>query len=78
MPPATRLVNAEIGVRAMLGVKIASTRVTGFKMTTRGAITQRRCACRHDCARWPHMIEKIPPDLSRFLICPMPGLLPSR
>jgi propionyl-CoA carboxylase alpha chain len=21
------------------------------------------------------MIEKIPPDLSRFLICPMPGLL---
>ena len=22
-----------------------------------------------------HMIEKIPPDLSRFLICPMPGLL---
>jgi len=23
------------------------------------------------------MIEKIPPDLSRFLICPMPGLLVS-
>ena len=22
-----------------------------------------------------HMIEKIPPDLSKFLICPMPGLL---
>ncbi|MDB5721283.1 MAG: acetyl-CoA carboxylase [Alphaproteobacteria bacterium] len=22
-----------------------------------------------------HMIEKVPPDLSRFLICPMPGLL---
>ena len=22
-----------------------------------------------------HMIEKEPPDLSRFLICPMPGLL---
>jgi propionyl-CoA carboxylase alpha chain len=21
------------------------------------------------------MIEKVPPDLSRFLICPMPGLL---
>ena len=23
------------------------------------------------------MIEKVPPDLSRFLICPMPGLLVS-
>ena len=23
------------------------------------------------------MLEKIPPDLSRFLICPMPGLLVS-
>lgn len=22
-----------------------------------------------------HMIEKIPPDLSKYLICPMPGLL---
>ena len=22
-----------------------------------------------------HMLEKAPPDLSRFLICPMPGLL---
>ena len=24
-----------------------------------------------------HMIEKIPPDLSRFLLCPMPGLVVS-
>jgi propionyl-CoA carboxylase alpha chain len=24
-----------------------------------------------------HMIEKVPPDLSKFLICPMPGLLVS-
>jgi len=22
-----------------------------------------------------HLIEKVPPDLSRFLLCPMPGLL---
>ena len=22
-----------------------------------------------------HLIEKIPPDLSKFLLCPMPGLL---
>jgi len=22
-----------------------------------------------------HMIEKVPPDLSKYLICPMPGLL---
>jgi propionyl-CoA carboxylase alpha chain len=24
-----------------------------------------------------HMLEKVPPDLSKFLICPMPGLLVS-
>ena len=44
-------------------------------MTTRGAkhtmrILQTRVAHLAD-----HMIEKIPPDLSKLLICPMPGLL---
>jgi propionyl-CoA carboxylase alpha chain len=24
-----------------------------------------------------HMIDKLPPDLSKFLLCPMPGLLVS-
>ena len=29
----------------------------------------------HVAALSKHMIEKAPPDLSRFLLCPMPGLL---
>jgi len=48
-----------------------------WKLTTRGAS--------HLVDVWPmhvaklarHMIEKVPPDLSKFLLCPMPGLLVS-
>jgi propionyl-CoA carboxylase alpha chain len=48
---------------------------TGWQIITRGA--------RHHATVLPlrlaglaaHMLEKVPPDLSRFLICPMPGLL---
>ena len=48
-----------------------------WKLTTRGAS--------HLVDVWPpriaklaaYMIEKVPPDLSRFLLCPMPGLLVS-
>ncbi len=48
---------------------------TGYAVTTRGGkhtlrILQTRIAHLAD-----HMIEKEPPDLSRMLICPMPGLL---
>ena len=71
--PGDRLIEAEFPDE-MLAVKIEPTR-KGLKMTTRGAI--------HDVAILPariahltrHMIAKVPPDLSRFLICPMPGLL---
>ena len=56
------------------GIQVAPTR-TGYRMTTRGA--------KHDVRVLParidelagHMVEKVPPDLSKFLICPMPGLL---
>ncbi len=71
--PGDCLVEAEIG-EEVYGIRIAPTR-GGLRMTTRGAV--------HDVSILPariahltrHMIEKIPPDLSRFLICPMPGLL---
>jgi len=47
----------------------------GWKVTTRGAahtalVLPLRLA-RHESL----MLEKVPPDLSRFLICPMPGML---
>jgi propionyl-CoA carboxylase alpha chain len=44
-------------------------------MTTRGRIYNVRVLPKRIAPLAEHMIEKIPPDLSRFLICPMPGLL---
>lgn len=71
--PEDRLIYAEIG-EAPLCVKIAKTR-TGFTLTTRGASHKARVLPAHVAPLAAHMIEKIPPDLSRFLLCPMPGLL---
>ncbi|WP_137751877.1 acetyl/propionyl/methylcrotonyl-CoA carboxylase subunit alpha [Sphingopyxis sp. L1A2A] len=71
--PGDRLVIAEID-DSELAVKVAKTR-TGWRMTTRGRIHDVRVLPWHVAPLTQHMIEKIPPDLSRFLICPMPGLL---
>ena len=71
--PGDRLVEAEVGDEE-LAVKIAKTR-TGFKLTTRGASHSARVLPGHIAHLASHMIEKIPPDLSKYLICPMPGLI---
>ena len=71
--PGDRLIEAEIG-EDELAVKISKTR-TGFHLTTRGATHFARVLPGHVAHLATHMIEKIPPDLSKFLICPMPGLL---
>jgi propionyl-CoA carboxylase alpha chain len=71
--PGDRLVQAEVG-SVTYGVRLAPTR-SGFKMTTRGAIHQITVLPARIAPLAQHMIEKIPPDLSKFLICPMPGLL---
>ncbi len=57
-----------------LTVRIARTR-SGFKLTTRGASHAVRVLPARAAPYARHMIEKIAPDLSKFLICPMPGLL---
>ena len=57
-----------------LAVKIMRTR-TGFHLTTRGATHVVHVLPGHIAHLATHMIQKIPPDLSKFLICPMPGLL---
>ncbi|MEO5867188.1 MAG: acetyl/propionyl/methylcrotonyl-CoA carboxylase subunit alpha [Sphingomonas sp.] len=57
-----------------LAVRIARTR-TGFRLTTRGASHVARVLPAHVAPYARHLIEKVPPDLSKFLICPMPGLL---
>ncbi|TMM49701.1 acetyl-CoA carboxylase biotin carboxylase subunit [Qipengyuania marisflavi] len=47
----------------------------GYAITTRGATHDLRILQTRVAHLADHMIEKIPPDLSKFLICPMPGLL---
>ena len=71
--PGDRVVEAELD-DAPLTVKIARTR-TGFTLTTRGASHVARVLPAHVAPYAQHLIEKIPPDLSKFLLCPMPGLL---
>jgi propionyl-CoA carboxylase alpha chain len=71
--PGDRLVTVE-GEEGDLNVRIARTRA-GFKLTTRGASHVARVLPAHVAPYAGHLIEKIPPDLSRFLLCPMPGLL---
>jgi len=71
--PGDRLIEAEVGDEE-LAVKILRTRM-GFKLTTRGASHAARVLPGHIAHLADHMIDKIAPDLSKFLICPMPGLL---
>ncbi len=56
------------------GIQIEPTR-SGYRMTTRGAKHELRILPTRIAHLAEHMIEKIPPDLSKLLICPMPGLL---
>jgi propionyl-CoA carboxylase alpha chain len=44
-------------------------------LTTRGATHKVRVLPAHIAPLAAHMIEKTPPDLSKYLICPMPGLI---
>ncbi|MET0372343.1 MAG: acetyl/propionyl/methylcrotonyl-CoA carboxylase subunit alpha [Sphingobium sp.] len=71
--PGDRLIEAEFGDE-LLAVKIAPIR-SGFQLTAHGASHKLRILPAHAASYASHMIEKIPPDLSKFLICPMPGLL---
>ena len=71
--PGDKLIIAEIEGQE-LAVKVAKTR-TGFRLTTRGASHQALCLPAQVAPLAAHMIEKTPPDMSRFLLCPMPGLV---
>jgi propionyl-CoA carboxylase alpha chain len=71
--PGDRIIEAEFDGE-LLAVRIAPIRA-GFKLTTRGASHAARVLPAHVAPLAAHMIEKVPPDLSRYLICPMPGLL---
>ncbi|MGR6328479.1 ATP-binding protein [Sphingomonas sp. XXL09] len=72
--PGDRLIEAELADEARLSVRIAPTR-TGFRLTARGASHVARVLPARVAPYARHLLEKVPPDLSKFLIAPMPGLL---
>ncbi|KTT96923.1 acetyl-CoA carboxylase [Sphingomonas yabuuchiae] len=72
--PGDRMIAVEDEAGETLHVRIAKTR-TGFKLTTRGANHMVRVLPARAASYAQHLIEKVPPDLSKFLIAPMPGLL---
>jgi propionyl-CoA carboxylase alpha chain len=71
--PGDRMIFAEIDGEPLI-VQLEPTRM-GFRVTTRGAKHDLQILPAHVAHLAEHMIEKIPPDLSKMLICPMPGLL---
>jgi propionyl-CoA carboxylase alpha chain len=71
--PGQRLVEAVVDGES-LSIRVVRSR-TGWRFTTRGASHSLRVLSPAVAALSHHMIEKIPPDMSRFLLCPMPGLI---
>ncbi|WP_298190840.1 acetyl/propionyl/methylcrotonyl-CoA carboxylase subunit alpha [Novosphingobium sp.] len=71
--PGDRVVMAEVGGKP-LTVKVAA-RAAGFKLTTRGSSHDVRVLPARIAPLTQHMIAKVAPDMSKYLVCPMPGLL---
>lgn len=71
--PGDSLILAEVAGKP-LSVKIAKI-ADGFALNSHGASHKARILPAHVAQHAVHMIEKIPPDLSKYLLCPMPGLL---
>jgi propionyl-CoA carboxylase alpha chain len=71
--PGDRLIDAEIEGEDY-GIRVLRTHA-GLRLTTRGASHDVRVLPGHVAHLAQHMIDKVPPDLSKFLICPMPGLI---
>jgi propionyl-CoA carboxylase alpha chain len=71
--PGQRLFKGRIDGRART-VQIAR-RGRRWRLTARGASHLVEVLPAHVATLSRHMIEKVPPDLSKYLLCPMPGLL---
>jgi propionyl-CoA carboxylase alpha chain len=71
--PGQRLLSVTIdGRHRIVQVRRAG---RGWELQTRGRTHQVQVLSPHVAELSKHMIEKVPPDLSRYLIAPMPGLL---
>jgi propionyl-CoA carboxylase alpha chain len=71
--PGQRLIEAEVDGEP-LSIRVDRKR-GGWRFTTRGASHNLSVLPPRIADLSHHMIEKVPPDLSRFLLCPMPGLV---
>ena len=71
--PGQRLFKGMIDGRSRI-VQVAR-RGRQWRLTTRGASHLVEALPAHVAELSRFMIEKVPPDLSRYLLCPMPGLL---
>jgi propionyl-CoA carboxylase alpha chain len=71
--PGQRLLSVTVDGRH----RIVQVRRAGrdWELQTRGASHRVQVLSPHVAELSKHMIEKVPPDLSRYLIAPMPGLL---
>src|SRR3954463_2466687 len=71
--PGQRLLAADVdGRRRIVQVRRAG---RGWELQTRGRIHKVQVLSPQIAELAHHMIEKVPPDLSRLLLAPMPGLL---
>jgi propionyl-CoA carboxylase alpha chain len=71
--PGQRIVNAEVNGRP---VRVQLDRTgTGYRLFHQGSEISALVLNPRGAELGAHMIEKVPPDLSRFLLSPMPGLL---
>ena len=71
--PGQRLIEATIDGQ-QLSVQIERLR-SAWTLIARGRRYKITVVPGHVAQHARHMIEKVPPDLSRYLLCPMPGLL---
>ena len=71
--PGQRLIEAVIDGEE-IAIRVQRRR-TGWRFTTHGASHDLTVLYPRVADLSHHMIEKVPPDLSRFLLCPMPGLI---
>ncbi|MDQ2893546.1 MAG: acetyl/propionyl/methylcrotonyl-CoA carboxylase subunit alpha [Pseudomonadota bacterium] len=72
--PGDRIVHVESEEQGDLSIRLATV-PGGFRLTTRGASHVVRVLPARFAGLTQHLIEKVPPDLSKFLVSPMPGLL---
>jgi propionyl-CoA carboxylase alpha chain len=71
--PGQRLIRASIGHRSR--TVLVERQGRALRMTTRGGSHRVTVMTPRVAELARHMIEKVPPDLSRFLLAPMPGLV---